>query len=364
MINRIIAISLFMLMLASNGVAQHTMVNTIANFNITDNGTKFSFDVFTLRTSAQEFRMGNSSYFLRYVMGTFANPVLTYVNPRFTSGSVSASYDVMRGFGYSSGRVAVQLYYNSNGAGDIVSSDPGDQGFGEKIATVSMDIVNLNLPDFRWDDLNTAVVNTQNQSAVSTNLGYYNSTLPVELAAFTASVSGNAVKLEWSTATEENNSGFEIQRRSAQSDWARVGFVEGSGNSATMKSYGFNDRNLGKGTYSYRIKQLDYNGNFEYFELNGNVEIGVPDKFRLHQNYPNPFNPSTVISFDLPYESNVSLNIYDLSGRRIAELISNQFMTADYHKVTMNGANLSSGVYFYELRTAKEVQTGKMTLVK
>jgi hypothetical protein len=344
--------------------SQHAVTNNIANFNITENGTKFSFDIFTLKTSNAEFRMGNSSYFIRYVTGTFSNPVLTYVNPRFTSGSVSASYDQMRPFGYSSGRVAVQLYYNTNGPGDDVSSVPGPDGYGEKIATVKMDIISLNLPDVRWDNLNTAVVNVQNQTATSNNLGSFNGTLPVELSAFSAAANGNSIRLDWSTNMEENNSGFEVQRKAASGEWIRAGFVNGRGNSSSPVNYTFSDRNLPKGSYNYRIKQIDFNGNFEIFELDSPVDIGIPEKFTLHQNYPNPFNPSTVISFELPYDSKVSLRIFDMSGREVSTLINNEFRSADYYSVTMNGASLSSGVYFYELRTSKEMQTGKMTLVK
>ncbi len=364
MINRTIIAIAFFLAFAAGAGAQNTVVNTIANFNITDNGTKFSFDVFTLKTSTPEFRMGNSSYFLRYVTGTFANPELTYINPKYTSGSVTASYDQMQGFGYSSGRVAVQLYFNNNGQGDDISADPGIQGFGEKIATVKMDIVALNLPDLRWDNLNTAVVNTQNQSAISTNQGSYNSTLPVELSSFSASVTGNSVKLSWSTSAEENNAGFEIQRMPEGGNWTTAGYVEGSGNSAQINEYTFSDRGLERGKFSYRLKQIDYNGNFEFHELGNLVEIGSPDKFKLHQNYPNPFNPTTVLSFDLPYASDVTLSVYDLSGRLVRTLINNELRQADYYKVAFDGSSISSGVYFYRLQTSKEVQTGKMTLVK
>ncbi|MBX7042893.1 MAG: T9SS type A sorting domain-containing protein [Ignavibacteria bacterium] len=364
MINRTIKAVVFLLAFAAGAGAQNTVVNTIANFNITDNGTKFSFDVFTLKTSAPEFRMGNSSYFLRFVAGTFANPELTYINPKYTSGSVTASYDQMRGFGYASGRVAVQLFFNSNGLGDDISADPGVEGFGEKIATVRMDIVALNLPDLRWDNLNTAVVNTQNQSAMSTNNGSYNSTLPVELLAFSAAVTGNSVRLLWSTSAEENNAGFEIQRMPEGGSWTTAGYVEGSGNSAQIREYTFTDRSLGKGKFAYRLKQIDFNGNYEFHELGSMVEIGTPEQFKLHQNYPNPFNPSTVLSFDLPYSSDVTLSVYDLSGRLVRTLINNELRQPDYYKVSFDGSSVSSGVYFYRLQTSKEVQTGKMTLVK
>lgn len=347
-----------------NALAQNTVMNTVANFNITENGTKFNFDIYTLRTSAGDFIMGNSSYFLRYTAGTFSNPVLTYINPKYTSGSVTNSYDQMRPFGYSSGRVAVQLYYNSNGPGDIISSELGSLGYGEKIASVSMDIVSLNLPDFRWDNLNTAVVNPQNITATSTNVGYYNGTLPVELSAFSASVSGNSVTLNWATSFEESNSGFEIERSAGDGQFSKIGFVAGNGNTSSPRSYSFSDRNLNTGSYTYRLRQIDYNGNFSYFDLQGGVEVGIPGDFVLHQNYPNPFNPSTTINFDLPYAARVTLSVYDMSGRLVATAISNESRPAGYYSVSFNASSLSSGVYFYELRTDMEVRSRKFTLVK
>lgn len=354
---------LFLIVAGTSLKANFAVTNTVANFNITDNGTKFSFDIYSLSTGKSEIRMGSSSFYIRFVAGTFANPELTFVNPKYTSGSVSNSYNEMRHFIHSSGRVYVQLYY-SGGTGDILSDEEGITGFGEKIASVSMDIVNYNLPDLRWDNVNTGVVNTLNQTAVSTNNGSFNGTLPVELSTFTASASGNSVKLNWSTNSEENNSGFEVQRRSENGDWTRAGFVSGSGNSSEMKSYTFSDRNLQRGEYSYRLKQIDFNGYYEFHELTGNVIIGGPGSFALHQNYPNPFNPSTVIAFELPYDAKVSLRVYDISGRLISTLIDNQFRTADYYSVSFNATSMSSGVYFYELRTDKDVRTAKMTLVK
>ena len=365
MVKRIFLITAFLLSVGySTLFGQNTVVNTIANFDITENGTKFNFDIFSQRTSVPEFRMGNSSYFLRFATGTFANPVLTYINPKYTAGSVTDSYNEMRPFGYSSGRVAVQLYYNTYGPGDVISNEGGVQGYGEKIASVKLDIVNLNLPNLRWDEVNTAVVNPQNQTASSSFSGSYNGTLPVELAGFTASTNGNSVKLNWSTNTEENNAGFEIQRKSSEGDWKKSGYVEGSGNSTNLKNYSFTDNHLAAGKYSYRLKQIDYNGNYEFLELSGEVEIGIPKDFVLNQNYPNPFNPSTVISFELPYDSKVSLSVYDMTGRRVSVLIDNQQKQANYYSVSLNASSLSSGVYFYELRTDKESQTKKMTLVK
>ena len=194
-------------------------------------------------------------------------------------------------------------------------------------------------------------------------LGFYNSLLPVELSSFVSSVSGRDVTLNWSTATETNNSGFDIERSVLNGTWSKVGNVSGNGTTTSPQSYTFNDRNLAAGTYSYRLKQIDFNGNFEYFELSNNVNIGVPDNFSLSQNYPNPFNPATNLEFGISELGFVSLKVYDLSGKEVTTLV-NEVKPAGYYTVNFNGAGLSSGIYFYTLSAGNFVSTKKMTLIK
>ncbi|MFZ4591672.1 MAG: T9SS type A sorting domain-containing protein, partial [Ignavibacteria bacterium] len=123
-------------------------------------------------------------------------------------------------------------------------------------------------------------------------------------------------------------------------------------------------KKLPAGKYQYRLRQIDNNGNFEYHNLNGDVEVGVPTKYEMSQNYPNPFNPMTKIDFQLPNDGKVSLKIFDITGREIATLVNNEFKKADYYTVMFNGSNLSSGVYFYRITADKYVATKKMVLVK
>ncbi|MBK7256015.1 MAG: hypothetical protein IPI04_19425 [Ignavibacteria bacterium] len=93
-------------------------------------------------------------------------------------------------------------------------------------------------------------------------------------------------------------------------------FCSGNINSHQLINYEFADKSLLTGTYNYRLKQLDLNGNWTYFELSNSVEINSPDLFKLSQNYPNPFNPNTVINFNIPVSGNVKLSVYDLSGNK------------------------------------------------
>lgn len=195
-----------------------------------------------------------------------------------------------------------------------------------------------------------------------------NTVLPVELASFTSSINRNNVTLNWSTAKEINNSGFDIERQLVGStEWKKAGNVVGNGTTNETRSYSFSER-VETGNYSYRLKQVDFNGNFEYFNLSSEILVGVPEAYKLSQNYPNPFNPSTKIDYDLPYDGKVSILLYDISGREVANLV-NEVKTAGYYTATFNGANLASGMYFYRINATGTgnnnfVSTKKMVLIK
>ncbi len=198
-----------------------------------------------------------------------------------------------------------------------------------------------------------------------------NDSVPVELSSFSATVQNNVVELLWTTATETNNFGFEIQRaiyRESEKEkmWVKIGFVNGHGTRTTPASYSFAEENpVGGSKLWYRLKQVDFDGTFEY---SNEIEINlVPDDFSLLQNYPNPFNPSTTIQFRVPNSGFVSLKIYNLLGSEIATLI-NENLPAGQHKVTWDGKNqmgaqITTGVYFYQIKTPEFSQTKKMLLM-
>ncbi|MBP9095700.1 MAG: T9SS type A sorting domain-containing protein [Ignavibacteria bacterium] len=187
--------------------------------------------------------------------------------------------------------------------------------------------------------------------------------LPVELASFTSSVNSNNVTLNWSTVQEQNNKGFEIERNSFGTGWKKVGYVEGHGTINTQQNYTFNDIALQTGTYNYRLKQIDYNGNIEYYELSNEVTLGVPSKYLLAQNYPNPFNPVTRINYELPITNYVSIKIFDITGKEVANLV-NEVKDAGYYSVSFDAKSLSSSTYFYRLSTDKFSDVKKMVVVK
>ena len=188
--------------------------------------------------------------------------------------------------------------------------------------------------------------------------------LPVELKSFTAKASSGKVQLDWTTATEINNSGFEIERSYDGKTFFTIGFVKGNGTTTEPRSYSFTDDIQFKATESlfYRLKQVDYNGSVDYSDV-VSVVIEMPIEYALDQNYPNPFNPSTVITYSIPQKSNVSLKIYDILGNEIAALVNEQKEAGSY-KVQYDASKLSSGVYIYSIQAGEFLETRKMILMK
>lgn len=191
--------------------------------------------------------------------------------------------------------------------------------------------------------------------------------LPVELNSFVSSVSGKNVLLNWTTSSEENNSGFGIERSNVKGqtsdEWNKISFIQGHGTTTTPNNYKFSDRNLNSGKYKYRLKQIDFNGNFKYYDLANEVVIGSPDKFELSQNYPNPFNPATNLGFGISNLGFVSLKVYDVLGNEVKSIV-NEIKPAGYYEVEFDGSSLPSGMYYYKLGSGSFSQVKKMMLVK
>jgi hypothetical protein len=194
--------------------------------------------------------------------------------------------------------------------------------------------------------------------------------IPVELTALTAEATRSDVTLNWSTATETNNKGFEIERAVRNNkgtfNFETAGFVQGRGSSTEKNVYSFTEKNLKVGEYNYRLKQIDFDGTFEYSPVI-NVAIEAPKDYALYQNYPNPFNPATIIEFTLPEKSEVTLEVFNMLGEKVVELI-NGTMDAGYQKFNLNASGLTSGTYVYRL-TAKGsgktfMNVKKMLLIK
>ena len=218
------------------------------------------------------------------------------------------------------------------------------------------------------DDVPTGLVSF---TAPNNNLGYfvgnlglilrYNDTtyIPVELNSFIANVNENNVILNWSTSSELNNRGFEIERSNDKTNWEMIMFINGNGTTTEINKYTFTDNLCGNNSQNlyYRLKQIDFDGTFEYSKI---IEIAIetPSTFLLSQNYPNPYNPETNIDYRIPEETFVNITLYDITGRKINELV-NEKKRPGYYTLKLKGGDLSSGIYFYRLLT-----TNGYTIVK
>ena len=254
------------------------------------------------------------------------------------------SSSVLSGCIYNGNSVAVELIFNSE-----------DYPYG----VYSMDVViNSN------DPVNSTIIVPVSMEIVP---------VPVEFVSFKANAGTDGINLEWTTATETNNSGFEIQRREGnENQWIDVAFVQGKGTTTELSQYSYMDRYdniITKTNLLYRLKQIDLDGSISYsnsIEVSGEI---IPQEYALEQNYPNPFNPETKIKFSLPETSEVQLLVYNILGEVVSELINAQKDPGFYH-ITWNAANISSGIYFYVLsakskesaRDFREVK--KMILIK
>ena len=235
-------------------------------------------------------------------------------------------------------------------------------------------------PNYYTQTISNVVVSSYNSLTVL-NVQLVSSIIPVELISFTSYVDGVNVTLNWRTATEINNMGFEIERKSPSptpslkegtfefTDWKSVGFVNGNGTTTETKSYSFLDEGLSSGKYQYRLKQIDFDGSFDYSNII-DAEIISPIKLSLEQNFPNPFNPTTLIRYSVPNvistegrNLNVILKVFDVLGNEVATLV-NEIKPAGNYNVEFNAKNLSSGVYFYQLKAGSLIQTKKMILLQ
>jgi len=301
---------------------------------------------------------GGANVFLTNTIGR--NFVIAGINTNTFTDFDKISFGVHKSTTASNGSELIIEYSNDNGSSWTVITKPDlPTGTGTSkwyyitTSTVTFPTdTNLILrfrqngstPQFRIDDV--------------TLVG--NGPLPVTLSFFNSTVSKNQVTLRWETTMELNNKGFEVLRKKAgQEAEERAAFINGKN---TASVYSFTDVGLVSGNYEYRLKQIDFNGNYEYFNL-PQVIIGTPKEFDMPQNYPNPFNPVTKISFALPETSPVILKVYDMLGRLVKTLI-NETVEAGYHSVDFHVDGLASGIYFYALSTPKQKMVKKMTIVK
>lgn len=186
--------------------------------------------------------------------------------------------------------------------------------------------------------------------------------LPVELAMFNASANKRDITLTWRTETEVNTSHFSVEKKSGNGEWLKIGEVKAAGNSNSPKNYSFTETLLNCGLHTYRLKITDNDGTFKY-SLETDASVDIPSVYALSQNYPNPFNPATVISYQLPEDSKVVLELFNITGEKVAILI-NEEKPAGYYNYNLLATTLSSGVYFYKFTSGNFIGIKKMILIK
>lgn len=243
-------------------------------------------------------------------------------------------------------------------APNLPSSEPVTPNVGP-ITSDQTDAVDLSIVNLRQGTSTSAPTGIIDGIRVSTK---WNDVLPVELTSFSANlVNGNA-ELLWKTATEKNNNGFDVERKSANSEFVKIGFVKGNGTTTNQSSYSFTDKNVNT-NYSYRLKQVDFDGTYSYSNI---VEVSanqLPSTFALGQNFPNPFNPSTSINYSLPQAGVVSLAIFNTLGQKVKEVV-NGYQEAGNYTVSLNASDLSSGNYIYNVSVNGQSINKKMLLLK
>jgi hypothetical protein len=332
-------------------------------FEVTNNGTQYVIKV-QISTSTGTDILGDAT-----IPFTFNSANLAYASTSFNNFS-GVDYSLATAT-ISSNRISLNIVLNNASGGTVVSSAPMD------VATITFSTVNsAGSSNLTFDPPLEFFGPTAVQWTVGTFTDLDTNPLPVELSSFTASSNQNGVNLKWQTATEVNNYGFEIERKVHTSsldfarddnelsvtEWEKVGFVNGNGNSNSPKTYSFSDNNPSGGSkFYYRLKQIDNDGQFEYSDA-VEVEI-VPKEFALYQNYPNPFNPNTKINYSVPFDSKVIISIYSITGELVTELVNDNVETGTY-SVDFNGSNLASGMYIYKMAAGSFVKTYKMMLMK
>lgn len=395
---------IFVIVTFSITFAQPNITVSIENWNATPPDA--TFDLY-LSAPNDVIYLGNADFVLTFNLANWTNPTISKEpedlfgggNCTFISSNPAGTNDTRKNYYNATSPTIIGNEIIINLAGPTYSSTAQFDAFVAKIdnststhrlGTFKMTGISnpSGVMELEWKTSGGSFtqVFTQNPTTfnespanILTNIENPPLPLPVELSSFKVNaVEGTKAQLEWETATEVNNYGFEIEKSvvvdNAVKDasaplsmtWEKVTFVEGHGNSNSPKLYSFTDKNLiGGSKFVYRLKQIDIDGTFEYSD---EVEIEVlPTKYELMQNYPNPFNPATKIRFSLPEDAKIAINIYNILGEKVASVL-NEELKAGFHEVdfTSNSAGyqLSSGVYIYSIEAKNFSQVKKMILMK
>jgi glucose/arabinose dehydrogenase len=293
---------------------------------------------------------GNHPYNLTGCNGTYESPVWEY--------SHSLGFSITGGYVYR-GQNVPELF-GKYIYGDYVSTRVWALEYDGVNPTVNTQITQApgSITSFGVDENNELYLISFNGKIYS----FIPTVVPVELISFSATIIDSKVKLDWFTATETNNSGFAVERATDLSNFEELIFIGGNGTTLERNVYSYLDESVQSGIYHYRLKQIDFDGSFEYLNT-VSVDLGMPGGFVLKQNYPNPFNPITNIEFQLPVSGFISLKVFDVLGNQVKTLI-NEEKKAGFYQIAFDAFDLPSGVYLYKLSTESFSDIKKMIVLK
>jgi hypothetical protein len=324
----------------------------VEDFNGDNNLDIASSNFWETTTMSILFGNGNGTFQPAIILPSAYSPDLLNVSG-ITAGDVDSDgdFDIMVGNNASN---CISLYVNNNGVFIYNMRIGGYSGVSSPF-----------FADFDGDGKGDIVAVGSLPPSGSTLMFIKGKTgvIPIELTSFTALANFNEVILSWSTATELNNSGFEIQKKGKSENWYSIGFIEGSGTTQQNHNYSFTDYSVASGKYSYRLKQVDYDGSFKYSDIVGVEVNNIPAQFSLEQNYPNPFNPLTIIKYSLPEPGKFTLKLYDILGNEVA-ILEDGYKERGNYNLNFNASNFASGIYMYQLQNSKGIVTKKMLLLK
>ncbi len=355
-----------------NGATWNTIWDLYATGNVGPDNGFAGFEV------PGDFRLGffykgnSDNIDFLYVDNVIVSSVLSPpIAPKFLTATandsikkVNLNWDEGMGAG---GGVTSYIVQRKNGT-------PSSQDSFTTIATVGPSILTYDDFDVELNQTYTYRVRTYSIPGASSYgneaTAYVPEIVPVELVSFNANVFEAGVSLNWITATEINNRGFEVEKREVggrqlaigNTEWKIIGFVEGRGTTTQTQSYSFVDEEVTSGRYQYRLKQIDFDGSYEYSST-VEVDVNLIKEFVLEQNYPNPFNPTTKISWQSPVGSHQTIKVYDVLGNEVATLVD-EYREAGKYEIEFEASNLSSGVYYYQLRAGSFVETRRMIILK
>ena len=354
---------------------------------VTESGLATGLDTLTFEiqyTGGTSFVLGTSTFVVDYNTSALAAPVkLVNLDGPWDSGLDPDYQDVARVRDTTTGfaGITVEFVGTSAGGGDDDNGAIVPNTF-TRIGALRFPVKNSTLQsNLAWRAIGSVtqvfkLTTPGDPSDLQTNItldGIFVPPLPIELSSLTATVvNQNSVRLDWTTATETNNYGFEVQKSAGnQNSYQTISnsFIAGHGTTIEPHSYSFVDNTASPGQWYYRLKQIDFDGTVHFSDgvqvdvVTGVTEKPLPKVFALDQNYPNPFNPSTKIEYAVPKSSHVLLEVYNVIGQKVATLVD-EAKSAGYYSTSFDASRFASGLYFYSMKAGEVSFLKKMMLVK